>query len=52
MTLRDEYEYLKLLDVKDLEKEIDKMTIKLQKIFLRCYKTIINKIKNKIILMY
>ena len=45
--LEEKYEYLKLLDVKDLEKEIDKMTIKLQKIFLKCYKTIISKIESK-----
>ena len=40
-------EYLKLLETKDLEKEIENMLIKLQKLFLKCYKLIIDKIENK-----
>ena len=40
-------EYLKLLETKDLEKEIENMLIKLQKLFLKCYKSIIEKIENK-----
>ena len=43
--------YLKLLDTKELEKEIGKDILKLQKIFLLCYFTKIKKVDNKLELM-
>ncbi len=45
--LEEKYEYLKLVEIKDLDKEIEKEMIKLQKIVLRCYKVKIKQIKNK-----
>ena len=36
--MEQKYELLKLVEVKELEKEIENMLAKLQKIFLRCYK--------------
>ena len=45
--MEEKYEYLKLVDIEDLEKEIEESMIKLQKIFLRCYKANIKKIENK-----
>ena len=45
--MEEKYEYLKLVDIEELEKEIEESMIKLQKIFLRCYKANIKKIENK-----
>ena len=45
--IEEKYQYLKLLEVKDIEKEIEKTMIKLQKCFLRCYKVKIKQIENK-----
>ena len=45
--MEQKYKYLKLVDIKDLEKEISNTIIKLQKIFLKCYKLKIEKIENK-----
>ena len=45
--LEEKYEYLKLVEIKDLGKEIEKEMIKLQKIVLRCYKVKIKQIENK-----
>lgn len=39
--------YLKLLETKDLEKQIEKSILALQKIFLLCYQTKIKKVDNK-----
>lgn len=39
--------YLKLLDTKDLDKEIENNILELQKIFLLCYQTKIEKINTK-----
>ena len=36
--MEEKYELLKLVEIKELEKEIENMLAKLQKIFLRCYK--------------
>ena len=36
--MEQKYELLKLVEIKELEKEIENMLAKLQKIFLRCYK--------------
>lgn len=49
--MEQKYKYLKLVDTENLEKEIEHSIIKLQKIFLRCYKQKIEKIENKIDLM-
>lgn len=45
--MEERYTYLKLVDVQDLEKEIEETMITFQKIFLRCYKIIVNQIENK-----
>ena len=41
------YEYLKLVELEDLEKEIEDALIKLQKIFLKCYQLKITEVKGK-----
>ena len=41
--LEEKYKYLKILDIEDIEKEIDRLKIKLQKIFLNLIKININK---------
>ena len=45
--LDEKYKYLKLLEVKDINKEIDKNLIALQKVFLDCFKIKIQKAKTK-----
>ena len=45
--IEKKYEYLKLIDVQDLEKEIEETMIKLQKVFLRCYKIYVKQLENK-----
>lgn len=45
--LKEKYKYLKLVETKDLEKEIKKLLIKIQKEFLNCYKIKIGKVKTK-----
>ena len=45
--MEQKYEYLKLVEIKDIEKEIQNTNIKIQKIFLKCYKEKIEKIQNK-----
>ncbi len=45
--LEQKYKFLKLADVKNPEKEIEKELVKLQKIFLKCYKEKINKCNDK-----
>ena len=47
-SLEEKYKYLKLVDTKDLEKSIEQLEIKLQKLFLECYKLDIEKIENKV----
>lgn len=47
MEIEQKYMYLKLLDAKNLEKEAEKLMIKLQKIFLKCYRKKIEEIKEK-----
>lgn len=46
-SLEEKYKYLKILDIEDKEKEIDNLKIRLQKIFLECLKTQINKAETK-----
>ena len=45
--MEQKYAFLKLVEVKDLEKEIENTLIKLQKIFLRCYQLKIKEINEK-----
>ena len=45
--MEEKYGYLKLVDIKDIDKEIEEAIIKLQKVFLRCYKTKIKQVENK-----
>lgn len=45
--LEEKEKYLKLLEIKDLEKEIKKLIVKLQEVFLLCYQTKIKKVDNK-----
>ena len=45
--LESKEKYLKLLDFENIEIEIEKGIIDLQKIFLQCYKTKIDKVDNK-----
>lgn len=45
--LETKEEYLKLLDTKDLTKEIKETILEFQKIFLLCYEKKVNKIDNK-----
>ena len=45
--LQCQYEYLKMAQVKDFEKEIYKQKIFLQKSFLRCFNILINKVQTK-----
>lgn len=43
--LEEKYKYLKLVETKDIDDEIEKILIKIQKVFLKCYK---KKVKNSI----
>ena len=45
--MEQKYEYLKLVEIKDIEKEIDKMLVKLQKVFLKSYQFKIKEINEK-----
>lgn len=45
--LEEKYKYLKILDVEDIEKELDKLKIDLQKIFLNLIKININKAETR-----
>lgn len=45
--LEEKEKYLVLIDTKDIEKDINDLTIKLQKIFLKCFKRKISKIETK-----
>ena len=45
--MEQKYEYLKLVEIKDIEKEIDKMLVKLQKVFLKAYQLKIKEINEK-----
>lgn len=45
--VEERYEYLKIADVEKTEEEIEKNLIKLQKIFIRCYKIRIKQVEEK-----
>ena len=45
--LETKEKYLKLLDTKEIEEEITKAIIELQKVFLLCYQEKIKKIQTK-----
>ena len=45
--MEQKYQFLKLVDKKEIEKEIKNMIVKLQKIFLKCYKLKIKEINEK-----
>ena len=45
--MEQKYEYLKLVDVEELEKEIENTLVKLQKTFLKCYQLKIEKMVEK-----
>lgn len=45
--LEEKEKYLKLLETKDLQKAISELMLKLQKIFLKCFKTKIEKARNE-----
>lgn len=45
--LEEKQQYLVLLDIVDLEKEIERQLIEIQKIFLKCFKIKLNKIQEK-----
>ena len=45
--MEQKYTFLKLVEVKNLEKEIEKTLIKLQKVFLNCYQLKIKEISGK-----
>lgn len=45
--LEDQEKYLKLLDIKDIDKEIEKLQIEIQKIFLKCFEQKIEKCNSK-----
>lgn len=47
LDLEEKEEYLKLMDSKNIEKDIEKLIIKLQKVFLKCYEIKINKVESK-----
>lgn len=49
--LEEKEKYLKLLEIKDIEKEIEKSILELQKIFLSCYKIKMKNIDSKSELM-
>lgn len=46
--LEEKAKYLNLLEIEDIDTQIEKTMIELQKIFLQCYQTKIKKIDNKI----
>lgn len=43
----EKYKYLKLIDIKDINKEIKKQIINFQKVFLKCYNSKIEEIVNR-----
>lgn len=45
--LEDKKEVLKILEIEDIQKEIDKLKLELQKIFLKCFVLKIDKCSNK-----
>ncbi len=45
--MEQKYAFLKLVEIKDLDKEIENILIKLQKIFLKCYQLKIKEINGK-----
>ena len=45
--MEQKYEYFQLVEIDDMDKEIDKMLAKLQKIFLKAYQLKIQKINEK-----
>ena len=45
--LEEKYKYLKVLDTEDIEKELDKLKVELQKIFLRLIKINTNKAETR-----
>lgn len=45
--LEQKYEFLKLVDIENLDEEIQKIIIRIQKTFLKCYKIKIEKAVNK-----
>ena len=45
--IEEKYKYLKILDTEDVEKELDKFKIQLQKVFLNMIKININKAETK-----
>lgn len=45
--LKEKYKYLKLVETKDIQKEIRKLIIKIQKEFLKCYKIKLEKAKTR-----
>ena len=45
--LEQMYKYLELVDVEDLEKEIESLEIEFQKIFLKCFETVLSKVETK-----
>lgn len=45
--LEEKEKYLVILDTKEIEKEIDKLKLELQKIFLKCFETKIDKCETK-----
>ena len=49
--MEKKYEYLKLTTIKDIEKEIENTNIKFQKIFIKSYRTKLEKIQTKSELM-
>ncbi len=46
--IEQKYEFLKLVEIKDVNKEIETMLVKLQKIFLKCYQLKIRNINEKL----
>ena len=45
--LKEKYKYLKLVETEDIQKEIRKLIIKIQKEFLKCYKIKLEKAKTR-----
>ncbi len=45
--LENKLNYLKLVNIKDLQQEIDKLNIELQRIFLKCFETKLEKIRKQ-----
>ena len=45
--LQEKEEILKILDIKDIEKAINRFKLELQKLFLICFETKIDKVENK-----